>query len=189
MKKAIFIDKDGTLTENVPDNINPARVQFHKGAIEGLAVLQSAGFSLVIVSNQSGIARGVFSELDLKNLWQYLSNKLIEESILIDGFFYCPHDLENCHCKKPKPGLFFEAARKLDINLAGSWMIGDILNDIEAGKRANCQTILISSGNETEWKITDERIPDFVAADLAEAARIIVTAEQQNRGEDIYYVT
>jgi D-glycero-D-manno-heptose 1,7-bisphosphate phosphatase len=102
------------------------------------------------------------------------------------GFYCCPHHPEGttaayavtCSCRKPAPGLILQAARDKDLDLVRSWMVGDILDDVEAGRRAGCSTILIDNGNETEWQLTDERRPRYLATDLTHAAEIVVGARQ-----------
>ncbi|WP_221393236.1 HAD-IIIA family hydrolase [Dyadobacter sp. NIV53] len=180
MRKAIFLDKDGTLVTDVPYNINPTLVQLEKGVLRGLSALQHDGYLLVIISNQPGIAMGLFSENDLKNLIIYLTNLFAEFGINIDGFYYCPHKPLNgkevksgCKCRKPEPGLILQAARDLEIDVKKSWMIGDILNDVEAGSRAGCRTILINNGNETEWEMNIDRTPTYLAYDFLDASYYI----------------
>ena len=151
------------------------------GVLEGLSALQSSGYLLVIVSNQPGLSMGLFSENDLHILITFLSDMFEKNDIIIDRFYYCPHfpakdvgnDLHYCLCRKPEPGLLFRAAEELDIDLQQSWMIGDILNDVEAGKRAGCKTILINNGNETEWLKNQYRVPDYTADDFLDASNYI----------------
>jgi D-glycero-D-manno-heptose 1,7-bisphosphate phosphatase len=183
MNKAIFLDKDGTLVVNVPYNVNHDRIKIEDFVVEGLRKLQRAGYLLVIVSNQSGIALGHFSEYALKNANEYLYQLLLERGVKINATYYCPHYaagyvkafVKECECRKPMPGLLKKAAQDLNINLKKSWMIGDILDDIEAGKRAGCKSVLIDNGNETEWILTDWRKPDHQVATLNQAAEIIVS--------------
>jgi histidinol-phosphate phosphatase family protein len=177
--QAIFLDKDGTLVENVPYNIDPYLVRLAAGAGPALRLLRQQSFALYVVSNQGGIARGLFSEQDLDPAWQRLRQLAREEGVVLDGFIYCPHDPRgkpgpyavSCACRKPMPGMLLQLAREHGIDLAASWMIGDILDDVEAGQRAGCLTALIDNGNETEWKSGPWRMPDLVAPDLFQAAR------------------
>ena len=181
MKKAIFIDKDGTLIEDVPYNVDPALIFFTDGAIEALQTFRQLGFSLIVVSNQSGIARGFFSERDFHHLRAGLDEKLAAHGITLDGFLYCPHHPEgkvvpynvSCDCRKPQPGMILKAAEEHGIDLSRSWMIGDILNDVEAGNRAGCKTLLLNNGNETEWVMSDLRAPTAVVSSFDEAVKVI----------------
>jgi len=182
MNKAIFLDKDGTLVKDVPYNVNPELVSYSGFAVEALKLLQQEGYLLIVISNQSGIARGYFTEPDLTVLFNSIRLDMEASEIRIAGFYYCPHlpdatihgFSKNCDCRKPAPGMMLQAREDFDIDLARSWMIGDILDDIEAGKRAGCKTILLNAGNETEWKVNSDRLPDYYADDLITAAQIIL---------------
>ncbi|MDB5014582.1 MAG: histidinol-phosphate phosphatase [Daejeonella sp.] len=184
MNKAIFIDKDGTLIPDVPYNVNPELIKLAENCVQGLSKLQVAGYLLVIISNQSGVARGYFKEGALLEVQTKLKSILKLENIELNGFYYCPHHPEGiiepfneeCACRKPLPGLILRAAKDLNINLSLSWMIGDILNDVEAGNRAGCRTVLIDNGNETEWLINEFRTPIFVVKDINQAAENILFA-------------
>ncbi|MGV3656029.1 MAG: D-glycero-alpha-D-manno-heptose-1,7-bisphosphate 7-phosphatase [Noviherbaspirillum sp.] len=177
--QAVFLDKDGTLVENVPYNVDPALVLLTAGAGPALRLLRQQGYALFVVSNQGGVARGLFSERDLEPAWRRLQELVREEGVALDGFVYCPHDPRgkpghyavSCSCRKPMPGMLLRLARQHGIDLSASWMIGDILDDVEAGRRAGCRTVLIDNGNETEWKSGPMRTPDLVASDLLRAAR------------------
>ncbi|HUQ67050.1 MAG TPA: HAD family hydrolase [Flavitalea sp.] len=189
--KAVFLDKDGTIIPDVPYNIDTDKVTLSDGVIEGLQLLQSYGYLLVIVSNQSGIAHGYFTEEQLNKVREKINSMCSKMGIYLDGFYYCPHHPEgtvqgyttHCECRKPHPGLLLKAAGDMDIDLSSSWMIGDILNDVEAGNRAGCKTILINNGNETEWQPGDTRIPEFFANDLSEAAKYILAANKVTSDE------
>ncbi len=190
MKKAIFLDKDGTLVENVPYNVEIKKQVLLPYVGETLHLLQKSGFSLIVVSNQSGIARGLFTEEGLGKIADNLRELLADYGVRLDGFYYCPHlppEMQGtvakyaitCDCRKPASGLFYKAAEELAIDLTQSWMIGDILDDIEAGKHAGCKTILVDSGNETEWKITKKRVPNFITANMKQAGSCILTMEKK----------
>ncbi|MEW4568650.1 HAD family hydrolase [Tautonia sp. JC769] len=182
-RRAIFLDKDGTVIENVPYNVDPSLIRLCDGAVEGLRALAGAGYRLVVVSNQSGVARGYFPESAIGPVEERLRDLLAEQGLGLDGFFYCPHHPDGseagyataCECRKPAPGMLREAARLLEIDLGRSWMVGDRLDDVEAGRRAGCRTVLIGrdgSGGPTPG-------PDGVAADLAEAARRILALDAE----------
>jgi D-glycero-D-manno-heptose 1,7-bisphosphate phosphatase len=191
--KAVFLDKDGTLIPDIPYNVNVDLIQIESEAIKGLKLLKEQEFLLVVVSNQSGIARGYFSEANLDKVWQKISDLLQPHQLSINGYYYCPHHPEgkmnpyamDCDCRKPLPGLIFTAAAKLNVDLSQSWMIGDILNDVEAGKRAGCRTVLLDKGNETEWILNEWRTPDFTAPDFYTAALIIKENSQNTVHERV----
>jgi D-glycero-D-manno-heptose 1,7-bisphosphate phosphatase len=181
-KKAIFLDKDGTLIPDIPYNADPEKITLSDYAVNGLSLLQDAGYELFVVTNQSGIAHGYFHHKDLWKVEKKLTNLLEAHGLKLSGFYYCPHDPKaklsayrtNCKCKKPKPGMLLNAADDHNINLSQSWMIGDILNDVEAGNRAGCKTILINNGNETEWKMNERRTPDLMTTTIDDAASYIL---------------
>lgn len=180
--KAIFLDKDGTLIPDIPYNVNPDLISLEDGAIKGLYALQSDGYLLIIISNQSGVAQGVFAEKALSGVHEKIVQLLKDNYINLDGFYYCPHHSSGsiqgynieCACRKPKPGMILRAAQERNIDLSASWMIGDILNDVEAGNKAGCRTILIDNGNETEWIQNEWRKPDYLAGNIIEAAEFIL---------------
>ncbi|MCF6159096.1 MAG: HAD family hydrolase [wastewater metagenome] len=180
MVPAIFLDKDGTLIKDIPYNVDPRRIQFMPGTKEGLQLLHVAGYKFVIITNQPGVAAGYFSEKALYVVEIFMRQQMSEFGVPLAGFFYCPHlpggmpdyDME-CSCRKPKPGLILKAIRELGIDVMRSWFIGDILNDIEAGRRAGCKTILIDNGNETEWILSSYRLPHYTVKNFLEAVRII----------------
>ncbi len=174
MIRAVFIDKDGTLVENVPYNVDPARIVVAPGARDALGAFAEAGYRIFVVSNQPGVALGKFGEEALRGVEKRLRALLPR----IDGFYWCPHAPDAaCRCRKPESGLLERAAREHDLDLAASWMVGDILDDVEAGRRAGCRTVLLDNGNETEWHVTPERVPDHIAHGLAQAAALVLRQE------------
>lgn len=183
--RAIFLDKDGTLVENVPYNVNPELLQLSWHAGQALQVLQGLGYKLIVVTNQAGIAKGLFTETALDLLHHRLCELLAQYGVKLDGFYYCPHSPDgvvsryaiSCMCRKPMPGMLQHAAQEHGIDLQQSWMIGDILHDIEAGRRAGCRTVLIDNGNETEWKLSPLRTPHMTAPDLYAATDMIASAD------------
>lgn len=183
-RKAIFLDKDGTLIDDVPYNIHPERVRLTHGAGRALRRLQEAGYALIVVSNQPGVALGLFAFEALAAVEQRLRSLLATYRVELTDVLYCPHlphsqipdYARTCPCRKPAPGMLLEAARKHRLRLAESWLIGDILDDVEAGRRAGCRTVLIDNGNETEWRAAPLRRPHQLVTNLAEAARRILGA-------------
>ena len=188
MNKAIFIDKDGTLIKNIPFNSDAKKIELIDGAGEALNRLQEIGFKVVIITNQSGIARGFFNEADLIKIKEKLTALMAQKGVGIFGFFYCPHHPEgkikkykkSCDCRKPKPGLIFKAASLLDIDLSKSWMIGDILDDIEAGNRAGCKTILCDPDIKEQEYPCPLRTPDFKIETIRKATDIIALSHQES---------
>ena len=176
---AIFIDKDGTLIPDIPYNVDPVKIELVPGAKTALQSVCDS-YKLIIISNQSGVARGYFPEIALKKVEQRLQELL--DPIALSGFYYCPHYSTGkmadyaieCDCRKPKPGMLLKAAQDHQIDLARSWMIGDILNDVEAGRVAGCRTVLIDNGNETEWLLNPNRVPHFCVSDFVEGMKTIL---------------
>lgn len=167
-RQALFIDKDGTLVENVPYNVDPAQLRFMAGAGEALARLQAAGLVLIIVTNQSGLARGRFTRAEFARLQQVLLQRLHDEfGVAIDNLVLCPHapDAEGrpaCLCRKPAPGMLISMAHRHALDLTRCWMLGDTLDDVEAGHRAGAGGLLFDSGGETVWRRSPLREPDAV---------------------------
>ena len=184
--KCVFLDKDGTLVENLPYNADPSRMRLVERAGAALRLLHEAGFAFVVVSNQSGIARGFFTEESMRPLSQRLEEMLAAEGVPLTAFYYCPHHPDgsvpeyslHCTCRKPAPGLLWLAAETHGLSLRESWLIGDILDDVEAGNRAGCRTVLLDNGGETEWALTPLRRPGHLAADLYEAAWTVLAHER-----------
>lgn len=187
--RAIFLDKDGTLIDDIAYNVEPRRMTLCSGAGPALRLLAARGYRLFVVSNQDGIAAGRFSEDAMLDVGARLSELLHGERLELAGFYYCPHHPRGvvaryaceCGCRKPQPGMLLRAAREHGIDLAASWMIGDILHDVEAGNRAGCRSLLLDKGHETEWQSGPQRIPTATAADLASAVALIVSCDGERR--------
>ena len=188
-RSEVFFDKDGTLIDDVPYNVDPARVTLAPGAATAVRRLADAGYALVVVTNQSGVARGLFPEEHLQAVADRLRELLAEHGAPLAGYYYCPHHPAGCvaryavvcSCRKPAPAMILRAADELVLDLSRSWAIGDILDDVCAGRRAGCRTILIDTGHETEWQWSADRCPEFIAPDLAEAARYVLAQSGNQR--------
>lgn len=187
MSRCIFLDRDGTINKEVNYLHKIEEFEILPSVIEGLQALQDKGFLLIIVSNQSGIARGYFTEEDLNVLNRNILSILREKGIIINDVLCCPH-LEDgivpeytkvCNCRKPKPGLLYRAQQKYNINLASSYMIGDKLSDIETGKNAGCSTILVRTGYGMIEEQKENNHSDFIADNLIDAARWIIRNEEE----------
>jgi D-glycero-D-manno-heptose 1,7-bisphosphate phosphatase len=176
--RAVFIDRDGTLVEARHYPRRPEELVLCEGAADALRDLRRAGFRIVLVTNQSGIGRGYFDAGALRRMHAHLESELATCGARLDAIYYCPHTPEDgCDCRKPAPGMLVCAAQALDLELTRSWMVGDILDDIEAGRRAGCRTILVDRGTETLAAAAAQRRPDFVYPSTAAALRRIETEE------------
>jgi D-glycero-D-manno-heptose 1,7-bisphosphate phosphatase len=174
-KPVVFLDKDGTLIENVPYNADPTLIRLLPGVGLGSRALHDAGWRLAVVSNQSGVARGLFPESALVGVEARLRELLGEFGVPLVGFFYCPRHPEGvipeyaigCDCRKPAPGLVLTAALQLEIDPRDCWVVGDSVSDVEAGNRAGCRTILIERDHDVRAAAKaippDVRVPDFAS--------------------------
>ena len=180
MNRAVFLDRDGTLNREVNYLADPAQLELLPGVAEGLSRLARAHWLLCVVTNQSGVARGLVSEEALDAIHGRLREMLASEGAHLDWIGHCPHHPEHgppdlrraCDCRKPEPGLLLRAAAELDIDLTRSWMVGDSARDLEAGRSAGCRSILVGTGNGAETHEASEadgqesglQAPDFLGA-------------------------
>ncbi|MCJ7457788.1 MAG: HAD-IIIA family hydrolase [candidate division Zixibacteria bacterium] len=180
--KVIFLDRDGTITEEKDFVSKIEEIKFIPGSKEALKTLQGFGYKLVIVSNQSGIARGIMTGEQVEEVNDFILKELQNEGIKIEGIYYCPHHPdENCDCRKPRTGLIKRALQDHHLKLKGAWMIGDKLSDVLFGKNIKGKSILVLTGygQSTKQKIEsnadvyDWHKPDYLAKDLLEAASFI----------------
>ena len=150
--KTIFLDRDGVINEEVNYLYEKEKFKFIDGVFDSCLYFQKLGYKIIIVSNQSGIARGYFSKNDYIELTKWMLNQFKQRHISILDTFYCPHGPDSkCDCRKPMPGMFFEAKRKYNISMQESWMIGDTETDISAANRAGVSnTILVKSGHPVD---------------------------------------
>jgi D-glycero-D-manno-heptose 1,7-bisphosphate phosphatase len=192
--RALFLDRDGTLVQPRHYPTRPEDLCVYPGIDRELRRLQEAGFKLVVITNQSGLARDLFTKADLRRMHAYLIAELARSNVRLDGIYYCPHHPDGvipdltirCRCRKPEPGMLLQAAADLGLDLAGSWVVGDILDDVEAGNRIGCRSILVDLGTES---LPDRptRRPDFVARDTRHALRLIRAVEQCGPAVDLTY--
>jgi len=153
MRRAVFLDRDGTINVEKEYLYQASDFEFIPGAPEAIRLLNQAGIMVVVVTNQSGVARGYYTEDDVVNLHRHIARELERAGAYVDAWLYCPHHPSGrgsyalpCNCRKPLPGMLQEAAVRYDIDLENSTMIGDKLADIEAGRAAGCHTILVRTG-------------------------------------------
>jgi len=187
--KAVFLDRDQTLIED-PGYINhPSQVRLLPGVAQALIQMRKTGYLLVVVSNQSGVARGLVTEEALEQIHHRLKKLLADEGAYLDAIYYCPFHPEGvipkyrCESdlRKPNPGMLLQAARDLSIDLSQSWMIGDSYRDIEAGVRAGCRTILIESPIHRLQPTPTDPVPDYKTASLREAANLLRMLTMQEK--------
>ncbi|MGM0568806.1 MAG: D-glycero-beta-D-manno-heptose 1,7-bisphosphate 7-phosphatase, partial [Elusimicrobiota bacterium] len=154
--KAVFLDRDGTINVDKGYVVKKKDLEFIPGVFEALRKLRKAGFLLIVVTNQSGIARGYYSQLDYRRFNDYFQEALFREGVIIDRVFHCPHHPdEGCLCRKPGTEMIERAAEELNINMEGSFMVGDKDSDISAGKKAGLRTVslgdAIGPGTEADF--------------------------------------
>jgi len=189
--RGVFLDRDGVINEliyyvehGVVDSpFAVEQVRLIPGVCEAINKFHELGFKVIIVSNQPGMAKGYLSQGVFDKIRKKMNDELAKEGASCDGEYYCFHHpaakvarlKTNCECRKPKPGLLLQAAKDLNIDLSQSWMIGDGLTDVQAGKSAGCQTILLGRMKCELCYLMDEQDahPDFIAPNLREAANLI----------------
>ena len=176
MNKAVFIDRDGTINRDVPYCSCPQDFKLLPKVAEGINLLCRHDYKIVVITNQSGIARGYFSEDTLDKIHQKMKDELAGYGAKIDGIYYCPHHPDDrCACRKPSPELILQAASDLAIDLVQSYVIGDRDIDIDAGKRAGCRTILVGSPSIS---LDNGLVPDTIVSGVLEAAKVILRREE-----------
>ena len=194
MNKAVFLDRDGTINEEVGYLRNPADLQLIPGAGAAIKRLNDAGMKVVLVTNQSGIARGYFSETLLHEIHARLEQMLHDEGARLDAIYYCPHHpsegnslyTKECDCRKPGTGLIDKAVCDLDIDVKHSYVVGDKWSDVELGQRAGAHSILVKTGYGSidEGNVRPPHLidPDFIAYSLGEAADWITKQIESDSG-------
>ena len=167
--RAVFLDRDGTMARDVHYCSHPEDFELFPDTVQAIKLLNEHGFKVIVITNQSGIARGYFTEETLAKIHQKMKDELAKEGTWVDGIYYCPHHPDDgCDCRKPKPRLLLQAASEHDIDLKYSFVVGDLQMDVDLGKAVGCKTILIGDTLLGEVK------PDFMASDLLEAVRTIL---------------
>jgi D-glycero-D-manno-heptose 1,7-bisphosphate phosphatase len=182
MTIAVFLDRDGIINRKAPSGEYVTRWEdFHllPGVAEGIALLNRAGFRVVVVTNQRGIAKGLMTVADLEDIHKRMLDSLARAGATINEIYYCPHDKKPvCRCRKPAPGMLLDAARSHGIELPASWMIGDSDIDIEAGKNAGCRTARLVANGETiddaDRRSASASSADIVAPSLLDAIHQIL---------------
>ncbi len=182
MNKAVFLDRDGTIVEDVGYLSSPEQIKFIPGSIDAIKSLNQSGFKVIVISNQSGIARGHFTEDMLQTIDKIIHRGLLHGGAHIDAHYYCPHHPEQgvypyqqeCECRKPNTGLIKKATEKFNVDPNSSFMIGDKTTDIELGKRSGLKTALVKTGYGQK-QIEHAKEPDKIAENLAEAVKWVLS--------------
>lgn len=193
MNTVIFLDKDGTLIDDLPYNVDPRRIRLAAGAREALDIWANVGWPIAIITNQSGVALGYFTLDELGAVTDHLESVVREAGAVWGGFYACPHLPEGvneyaavCDCRKPAPGLIRDASERLDVRPEDCWFIGDTWMDMAAGRAVGCRTILVGS----EWRDgsaypsiarPDHAVPDLAAAAAITVADLTVTDRWRDR--------
>ncbi len=187
-RRAIFLDRDGTLIQERHFLHRPEEVEFIDGSIEALAKLSQAGFALVILSNQSGVARGYFGLSEVEAVNRELRRRLGERGIELDGIYVCPHHPEGgspefgivCECRKPAPGMALRAAAELELEIEGSWIVGDKPDDVRLSESLALRPVLLRTGYGRQREVEVEDLPGLqVVENLLEAAELILEIEDR----------
>ena len=194
MKKAVFLDRDGTVNEEVGYLTDLDKLRLIPGASAAIKRLNESGFKVILVTNQSGVARGYFPETHVREAHTRLSEMLGSEGARIDAVYYCPHHptagdshfTVDCDCRKPRTGMIDRAVKDLAVDISHAYMVGDKWSDVEFAQRAGVRAVLVMSGfalddpgNKRAKTVKD---PDYIASSLAEAVSWIIDCESDNKG-------
>ena len=180
MQRAVFLDRDGTIIEDTGYVAGQERVEFLPRSSQAVKLLNENGFRVIVISNQAGVARGYYSEADVRETNRYIQSTLAGQGAIIDRFYYCPHHIEGivdkyrreCYDRKPNPGMIERGKSDYRVDLEESFVVGDRYSDIEAGLRAGCRTVLLINGNPPDEEVT--AVPHHTARDLYEAVEWIL---------------
>jgi D-glycero-D-manno-heptose 1,7-bisphosphate phosphatase len=184
VRRAVFLDRDGTVIEEVGYLNRLDRVAFFPWSVDAIRVLNEAGLVVVVVTNQAGVARGYFDESLVRDTHALIDRRAAAGGARIDAYYYCPHHpdgvvealRQTCACRKPKPGMIHQAASDLDLDIAGSFVVGDRWLDVEMGRAAGTAAILVRTGygQEAERRPEGTVTADYVADNLMDAAAWIL---------------
>ncbi len=184
MNKAVFLDRDGTIIHDPGYLSDLKNFRLYKNSAKALKLLKRAGYKLIVLTNQSGVARGYYGEDFVEKTHRHMDKELGILGASVDAYYYCPHHKESpiakykkdCECRKPKPGMVNAAAKKFKLSLKDSFVIGDKLSDVKLGINTGMKSILVltGKGRKEKKKITKESAPDMICSDIYSAAKRIV---------------
>jgi D-glycero-D-manno-heptose 1,7-bisphosphate phosphatase len=179
-RQAVFLDRDGTVNQDIGYLYRKEDLEFIPNAPEAIKLFNNCLFKVVVITNQAGVARGFYREADVRRLHELINQELRKYEAYIDAFYFCPHHPTagvgryrvDCDCRKPKPGLILKAAQEHNLELSQSFMIGDKMDDVRAGRNAGVQSLLVKTGygREEAVRLADQRL---VFDSLYEAAKYI----------------
>ena len=176
-KRAVFLDRDGTIARDVHYCRRVEDFELLPTVPKAIRLLNENGFKVVVITNQSGIARRYFAEETLAQIHQRMKVELAKYGAWVDAIYYCPHHPdEGCECRKPRTALFLKAAKEHNIDLKASYMVGDMAIDIEAGKALGLRTVLVTTGPSGGSNVIDP--PNYIAVSLLDASQWIITQSQ-----------
>jgi D-glycero-D-manno-heptose 1,7-bisphosphate phosphatase len=185
MRKSVFLDMHGMLNQNHPHHSGEGHIEWFSDTIKGLRLLHLAGYALIVISHEAEAARGRDGKQTMSHEEAPFLNHLAVSGIPLSGYFRCPHYHQGTvapvayqdRCRKSNPELLIQAACKLRVAPQRSWFIGDTLDDMQAGRTAGCRTILLMNGQESNWNMTEQRWPGFIAANMIEATSLILLTD------------
>ena len=186
MNRAVFLDRDGVITQEPPHYAYKlSQLELIPGVADAIRLLNCSGLLAIVVCNQAGIAHGYYQEEDAVQFNEAMKERLAEQGAFIDAIYFCPHHPQatvdryrvDCDCRKPRPGMLINAAEELDIDLKQSFMVGDKLSDIEAGKKAGCRTIIVKTGYGKDELENSPVECDYTADDLYQAVQHILYSQ------------
>lgn len=184
-RQFVLLDRDGTIIAERSYLSDPDQVELLPGTVEGLRRLQRMGCGLVVITNQSGIGRGYFTETQLARIHECMKALLTKEQVRLDGIYICPHrPEEHCSCRKPEPGLVFAAAADMGFEPSECLVIGDKPSDIELGRRIRATTFLVRTGYGNQTASESACQPDYIVDDLNAASQIIQKQLPYNPGQE-----
>jgi len=184
VNRAVFLDRDGVIIQEPPHYAHlVSQIQFIPRSVQGIKLLNENGFLTIVITNQAGVARGYYPEEDTVKFNNALKKMIARQGARIDAMYYCPHHPEakiekyriDCECRKPRPGMLKKAEKEFSIELKQSFMIGDKLTDIQAGRNAGCKTIMVKTGMGAEELRTSEVDCDYIADDLYDAVEHVLS--------------
>ena len=184
-KKGILLDRDGVIIKNRSNYVrNVAQVELLPGVQEAIAQLWEKEYHICIVTNQAGVSKGLYTEQDVKNIHQHIEDLLKQHAYGTMSWYFCPHqDADNCECRKPKPGLLQQAITDHGFFAEDTWLVGDNIRDIEAGRKVNCQTCLVLTGLGKNFCGPEmSLVPQKVCCDLYQFVKQLLLEEEMLQG-------